>query len=47
VTRGRLLPGYVVGLVWAMAWHVAIITAYVNPAWAALTKGFIGWMAGH
>ena len=47
VTRGRLLPGYVIGLVWAMGWQLVIIAAYLNPGWGALTKAFIGGMAGH
>ena len=46
VTRGRLLPGYLMGLAWAYGWHFAIVTAYLNPTWIAFTKAWVAGMAG-
>jgi hypothetical protein len=45
ITRGRVLVGYVLGLGWAMSWHLLIVTAYFNPGWGAFTHGLIGAMA--
>jgi hypothetical protein len=47
MTRGRLLMGYVLGLAWAVAWHVTIMLAYLSPGWAAYTKSLISSVAGN
>jgi hypothetical protein len=41
VTRGRLHPAYVAGVVWVASMQTAAITLYFNPAWKALAASWI------
>jgi hypothetical protein len=41
VTRRRLHPAYLAGLVWVLAVEVTALSLYVTPAWKALAAGWI------
>ena len=42
VTRGRLHPAYVAGVLWALALQCTAITLFHNAGWKALTLHLIG-----
>lgn len=42
LTRGRLHPAYVAGLVWALLLQVTALTLLPNPAWKVLSLHMIG-----
>jgi len=42
VTRGRLHPVYVVGLIWSFGWQVAHVSLYLWPAWLPVAKMLLG-----
>ena len=43
LTRGRLHPAYVIGLVWSFGWQVIHVSLYLAPAWLPVAK----WLLGH
>lgn len=42
VTRGRLHPAYVVGVLWSLAMQITALTLLGSPAWKTLTLHLIG-----
>jgi hypothetical protein len=42
VTRGRLHPAYVAGLIWSVGWQVTHVSLYLWPAWLPVAKTLLG-----
>jgi hypothetical protein len=42
VTRGRLHPVYVAGLIWSFGWQVMHVSLYLWPAWLPVAKMLLG-----
>jgi hypothetical protein len=42
VTRGRLHPAYVLGLIWSFGWQVIHVSLYLWPAWLPVAKMLLG-----
>lgn len=43
LTRGRLHPAYLIGLVWSFGWQIIHVSLYLTPAWLPVAK----WLLGH
>jgi len=42
LTRGRLHPAYVAGLIWSFGWQVTHVSLYLWPAWLPVAKMLLG-----
>lgn len=42
LTRGRLHPAYMMGLVWSFGWQVIHVSLYLSPAWLPVAKRLLG-----
>lgn len=42
LTRGRVHPAYVAGLVWSLGWQVLHVSLYLWPAWLPVAKTLLG-----
>jgi hypothetical protein len=43
LTRGRLHPAYLMGLIWSFGWQIIHVSLYLTPAWLPVAK----WLLGH
>jgi hypothetical protein len=42
LTRGRLHPAWMMGLVWSFGWQVIHVSLYLSPAWLPVAKMLLG-----